>query len=1013
MRKITGIALLTGVSILAVQPALAQGSAASTTAATEDIVVTGSRVVSNGNNMPTPTTVVNIQEIEKVNPGTVADQLNSLPQFAGSQGQFTQPQAGSANNGNPNPNANVLNLRNFGPTRNLILMDGHRVAPNAPNGTVDIDMIPQLLLQRVDVVTGGVSAVYGADAVTGVVNFITDSKFKGLKVNGQYGISNLNDGRQQTLGAAWGANIGERGHIELSYEYRNDEGIDKRSSRDWGRARYLTTALTSAAGTATYRFDSNTTRYDGAFGGLIGAIGGLSSGTLTNPLATAPGSYFSPTGVVLPMSGTLYGTRTYVNGTGSYFDPSLKASLRMHQFFGRFDYELTDNIKFYAKAFGTINKNGGYSIYNATARADNASNAVPVFLNNPLLPVAARNAMLANLPSGTTPAAFLAANPYATFAFSRTLGDPSTPQYRQFTDTTGHNFTIDTGFNGNFGGWKWEVAGVYTKNVMRVLQTNAMNSRKMDAALDVVLDSSGNPVCYVSTAAGQASLTPAMQQYYAGCVPFTHAFGGQISQAEADWFFDPLESTTTTKMYDVEAYIAGSPFSTWAGPVTIAVSGQARRLTYALVASSTPASPTNPLDCSGLRLLFNFNTNTTNCGRTTQAFLQGETLGRPEIGVTVKEAAIEAGVPLLQDFVLAKSLTFNGAARYTNYSTTGGIWSWKTGLDWKVTDELTIRTTRSHDIRAPTMHELYQPSAFSSSSVQDFLIRPSVLLNGTGGNPAPALSVAQGNSSLVPEKADTFTLGAVYRPEWMPGFSIAVDYFNIRVKDAILSFNGTQQATQLACISSGGSSPLCALIVRGNNNCCTDTSFANAATTFYTTSLNVGRQKTNGVDIESNYVTRVLNRPFSIRALFSYQPHNITIDLSGATVDYGGAGGSFATWTPRWRGTIVARMGVTDNFDITVQERYRGPINWAPKDSTTTYIFDPSMPPNIAARWYTNLNLGYKIKQGEIYFNVQNLFNRSPAPFNNLANNQAGLASPVSGDDPIGRYFTFGFRLKI
>jgi outer membrane cobalamin receptor len=184
-------------SLTATVVAYAQAAGNNAAAASDElteVVVTGSRLIKNGNDSPTPVTVLSVEDAEAVHPGTVADQLNDMPQFFGSNNQASNAGAGNlGTGGNPNPNANVLNLRNFGTNRTLILWDGHRASATAPNGTVDIDMIPQLLLQRVEVVTGGASAVYGADAVTGVVNFITDTKFNGIKVNGQAGRSVYQD----------------------------------------------------------------------------------------------------------------------------------------------------------------------------------------------------------------------------------------------------------------------------------------------------------------------------------------------------------------------------------------------------------------------------------------------------------------------------------------------------------------------------------------------------------------------------------------------------------------------------------------------------------------------------------------------------------------------------------------------------------------------------------------------------------------------------------------------------
>ena len=195
----------------------------------EEVVVTGSRVITNGDNSPTPVTVVTTEELAVTTPSNVPDALNKLPVFSGSRGQQT------LGNASQNSTGNFLNLRGVGIIRTLILFDGHRVPPTAADGTVDTNTIPQLLLQRVDVVTGGASAVYGSDAVTGVVNFVVDKKFNGLKAQGQAGRSVFGDNATVRFGIAGGMDVaGGRGHIEGSAEHYNSDGIPYKTDRAAG-----------------------------------------------------------------------------------------------------------------------------------------------------------------------------------------------------------------------------------------------------------------------------------------------------------------------------------------------------------------------------------------------------------------------------------------------------------------------------------------------------------------------------------------------------------------------------------------------------------------------------------------------------------------------------------------------------------------------------------------------------------------------------------------------------------
>jgi len=216
--------LLAGASVLAATvPAMAQTANPSTDAAKPegDIVVTGSRTIKNGNDSPTPLTVVQAADILSATPSTISDAVNNLPVFSAPRTQVSNPNTGIGAGGGGNAVANQLNLRNLLPQRTLVLFDGHRVAPTTSTGIVDVDTVPQYLLKRVEVVTGGVSAIYGSDAISGVVNFITDKDFNGLKANIQYGISDRNDDPAWQGGVAFGTKLGDRGHFEISYEYRH------------------------------------------------------------------------------------------------------------------------------------------------------------------------------------------------------------------------------------------------------------------------------------------------------------------------------------------------------------------------------------------------------------------------------------------------------------------------------------------------------------------------------------------------------------------------------------------------------------------------------------------------------------------------------------------------------------------------------------------------------------------------------------------------------------------------
>jgi iron complex outermembrane recepter protein len=326
----TKLILLAGISLVVVsQPAMAQEIAAEDASnQADDIVVTGTRITANGDNQPTPVTVASTEALLKTSPSNIPDGLNKLPIFALSRG------TANLNNNTDNFTGNYLNLRGFGINRNLILFDGQRLAPTSPTGAVDTNIIPQLLLSRVEVVTGGASAVYGSDAVSGVVNFVLDKKFKGFKVEGQSGISSRGDAFSWRAGAAFGTNFaGDRGHFMVSAEHFQQDGLADKESRKNGRA------ILAVGGSGTtadpFRLVSNARN---------SAIPFQGANLFSGRVFVAPGVLGDP------VRGTPQGGSLASGGDGFYgIGSSATADLKTDQAFARVDYELSDNVSFYAQ----------------------------------------------------------------------------------------------------------------------------------------------------------------------------------------------------------------------------------------------------------------------------------------------------------------------------------------------------------------------------------------------------------------------------------------------------------------------------------------------------------------------------------------------------------------------------------------------------------------------------------------------------------------------------------------
>jgi outer membrane receptor protein involved in Fe transport len=900
----------------------------------QDIVITGSRTITNGNQSPTPVTIVSVDSLQAAQPTTLSDNLNSLPIFAGSRSQF----------GNPSGNAgaaNQLNLRNLGANRNLILFDGHRVPPTLSDGTVDSDMIPQLLVQRVDMVTGGVSAVYGSDAISGVINFIPDRKFVGIKAQAQGGISGYGDGGQQDLAAAFGVNLTSRLHFEASYEYRNDDGVLHRNSRPWN-PEWSVVGLGTTAN--PYTLAPNVRLYTTTFGGLI------TSGALA-------GQNFKTDGVLVPFvrgTGAAGSPLVEIGGDGAYYDDSMKAPLRSQQMFARFDYDLTDNIHAFFNFAGVIKKNEQYQ-------------AAPMLAN---VTMSANNAFLS--PAYRT---VLTNAGQSTFKMSEFMSGNGP---RRIAESDLNSFLYSGGLEGKLGRFRWTATFQHGDTEQKSITRYNVNQQRLWAALDAVVNpANGQVVCNVTLT------NPAADP---GCVPLNIFGPTAASTAAQNYILGDTTSTAFSSMNDAEVTIAGSPFSTWAGPLDLAFSGEYRTQSLSITSNATDKML---VDCTGIRF---------NCSSTATLY-QATTASLAKVSQEVWESSAEANVPLLTDFALAKSLSVNGAARYTTYKTSGDYVTWKVGVDWQISSTLRLRGTKSRDIRAPSLFDLYAPASTTLSLLQDLLTNQAVTVPLYSG----------GNPNLRAEIGHTTTAGVVWKP--LSGLSMALDWYQIRISDALSNERGNLAANQQACYASGGTSPYCELQVRPNNF--TDTSTANTVQAFYSRNINLAEIKANGIDFELNYQSTLFDRPFSARIFVNHQPklsfvtQNSVLEHAGVAYDTGSLYPS-----PKWSATGYLHIEPLKSFSIDIIERWRSALT---QQVSATQIWTN---PEVPSFYTTGLNLGWKVEDTrlgkmEVFFNIQNLFDRDPPPAAYYNSPQPGqFGGWAIGDDPMGRYFTFGIRVR-
>lgn len=937
------IALCGGVSLLAMAPsAFAQQAAsppqapaaapkAAAPAQLDVVVVTGSRIVRNGYSAPTPVTVVQAAELETLTPSTIPDALNKLPVFEGSI-QSNMNATGSAVSGN------FLNLRNFGANRTLILLDGLRVPATNFNGTVDVNSLPSMLLQRVDTVTGGASAVYGSDAVTGVVNFILDTRFKGLKLDAESGISAQGDAASTRYGIAVGSNVLEHGHFEGSFEHYQEGGLlltQRSFSAD--RPGYAGPGVDGAP----YTLVTNTGYPNKAFGGYV----------LTGPFA---GQQFLANGQLGPFQSGAFApnsTSLTVGGQNAYNSMNpLTVPQNENQAFGRFDYDFTNNISGFIQGMDawTIN----------SQRQSNYSGNINFFSGNPYLPAGAQ----AQLAPGQS---------FTANIFPRYLNLLS--QQTQ-SENAG---SLTAGLNGRFDGFKWALNYTHGASVFRDRLTNNINLPDYYAAADAVKGPNG-PECYVSTTANAG--------LYPGCVPID-VFGiGNASQAAMNYIFQTTQWQAVNIMDDYSASISGDVFNDWAGPVSLALNAEYRQESLKETTNANPLAPV-----TNVKGVLRDVPSTSPIG----SVYSYATVAASHGSRSVEEASIETVVPLAKDMPWIKSFDFSGAVRYTNYSTSGSVVTWKVGLDYQPNDEIRFRATESRDIRAPTLYDLYA----GQSALKQFLFDP---VSGFG---KVINIITQGTPTLVPEVSLTTTAGFVYSPSWLPRFRMSVDYYDITIDNAITNIAGNDP-TILAECADQPNAPLCTqLLVRGNGP-------TNFPTAVYGINLNVAKTWTQGMDIEASYNThladlsRRLSGDVGVRLLYSYQPVLETINFaSEPAVNTAGVAGS-----PSNRVTLMASYTLGP-----VAASWQTRWNSAQETGTAGEVYAVS---HLPAYTVSDLNLNYHFKVDShafnAFFNIQNLFDAQPQVSPDIVfSGIPGFWNPaVPGQDVIGRYFTMGVKFN-
>ncbi|WP_116091864.1 TonB-dependent receptor plug domain-containing protein [Sphingomonas crusticola] len=930
------------------------------TADAGDVVVTGSRIVRNGYSAPTPVTVLGAQQLQQQAVTRLVDFSRNLPQFRNQGG------ARSGSNGSANGGQGSLDLRGLGANRDLIMLDRRRVVPSTGNGIVDTNILPNMLVSRIDVVTGGASAAWGSDAVSGVVNFVLDTKFKGVRAEAIGGISSHGDDEEGSVGLAGGTDLGDRTHIIGSVEYFRG-GNQKLLDRGWlaKKPGIINNPTATAANGQDKRIlvsEGIVTSYM-THGGLIDgcrtstganiancALKGTAFGAGGVPYKFTYGTYVNPTGNMIAPPGS-----DYVNDYTSLYDninmvnPSDRVSL-----FSHIDHELTDRITIFAEGMYTRSKVGPSYTVPPYRFGTSATTWLSVTADNPYLPAPIKAQMSG--PGGGNPAGPFALN------VGRINDDWVGNSEINNTNTT---YRGVVGAKGSLGGsWGFDGYYQYGRNTYAgTVQDNLITSRggvpaagNVNLAVDAIAAPAGNAA---GIPAGTIICRSTLTNPGNGCKPLNIFGVGAASQDAIDYVLGDQYTRQTYQQHVVEASVHGDLFSLWAGPISLATGLSYR--TEKIGAVSDPLSIES-------------------------AFGIGNP--KPYSGsYNVKEGFAELAIPLARDIPFIKLLDLSLAGRVTDYSTSGRVFTWKIGGSYEPFDGLRLRATRSRDIRAPSLQELYTGALQSRVSVTDPTKNSSATVN--------AQLYSGGNAALNPERADTFSAGIVYQPRWLPNFSVSVDYYNIKIADVISTI--TPQQIVDRCFA--GNDALCGQITRLNGD----------IIEIRSPYLNLASLKTRGLDIETSYHTRLSglfpssDAEVGFRLLANYVDEFRSSD--GVTVQEFAA--DMSSQQPKWtlQSTAYVKAG---KWQVTAINRFIGSGN-----VSNLYIAPHEIDDNhVASRLYTNLNINYTAdwlgSDSEIFFNVDNVFNVKPPKGFGWG---YGLnASPMY--DVIGPMFKVGIRVK-
>lgn len=975
----------------------------------EEIVVTGSRIPSPNLTSVSPLTVIGSQEVKLQGTMRTEDLLNSLPQVFADQGSsLSNGATGTAS----------VNLRNLGAVRTLVLVNGRRLVPGDPTFPVaDLNFIPASLIQRVDVLTGGASSVYGADAVAGVVNFIMNKSFEGVQLDAQYSLyshdnragpnltdplnarafpyirGNSFDGAARNVTLTLGTGLGDnRGHITAYASWRKVDPV-LQADRDYSTCGYSTS---SALGLAPGTFQC---------GGSSTGVPGRFRRTTNVALGAVP--VYAPTGPSLtlnPAAPNGNGFRPYVGTRDAFnFNPFNYFQRPDERYsFGAFaDYEISDAVKPYLEVMFMDDRSL------AQIAPSGAFYGTDFFINcnNPFLS-AGQATSLCGEQAGTSAVQ------------SVYLGRRNVEGGARVDDLRHTSYRIVAGAKGVIAkGFNYDVYGQFGRAILNERYQNDFSRNRLNRALNVVNGPNGQPVCAsaIPNATGQV--------IDANCVPYNIFSIGGVSQASINYLQTPGLRTGQTTEYVASASISGalgeyglqSPLADEG--IGIAVGTEFRKETLQL--------------------------------RNDIEFLTGDLAGQgTPFGVadatgsfSVYEAFGELQVPLINNRPFFESLSFNGSYRFSHYNTIGNTDTYRLGAEYAPVRGIRFRGSYNRAVRAPNIVELFTPATvqlFNSNGdpcageIDGGLVNGNTLAQcaRTGVTAAnfgtidasPAFQYNQrtaGSASLRAETADSYTAGFVVTPSFLRGFSLTVDGFDIRVRNTIGTVGAEFSLNQ--CLQSGNPF-FCNNINRaaGSGSLFTGNSFVDNPT------QNLGKFRTRGIDVGASYRLQLSNLGLTRFGSLGFDFVGTYLDkfevtpISGpqnvGTYDCSGLFGSTCgTPSPKWRHKLRLTLNTPANIQFSGAWRYFGKVKNDQESTNTLLGSGPGTADPVEARIkaVNYFDLAMSARVGDHYsfrIGAQNILDRTPPIVSSGIASNGNTYSQVY--DALGRYLFAGATIE-